>query len=577
MPTHAEVIALNPLEAPAPFWDNVYYAFNGFAAFLIAFSVLGSFVLCCLRCITAVERWEESRDEMAKKGQNKEQGAKSPKSPKAQQKSQPAKHDGNGHEEKNDKKDKKNDEIETLRETLAEARENIGVLSSPLKTWTLFISYTVTFTMSFIGQLLRSPVVWLLVVPVVSLWIAAKRSLMPELFVPPVCGETDGGSLWQVELYLKEAAWWIILGILSSVGFGTGLHSGLMFLFPHVMQVVGAAEACHTTTGLIPWYQHPCKLECSTTSGPKDDATVTMLRLWALVTVQCILWGAGTAIGELPPYYVSRAARTAGRKDSDFEKELEDARNSNDLFSRMKVWTIDFTERNGFVGVFLLAAWPNAAFDMCGMCCGYLLMPFWTFFLACACGKGLVKVNLQALFFVNLFGSGFFQVILSAVDSVNGALLSTVGKDFDLRSLAVKGRTKLVLQFESQSRFLPDKILQSSPKGLDLAAVTKLFQKFDGSEAVAARVLKEWDTDGDGTISGSELQLAASRTDGKISLSSLDPGVGEVNILKTGWELFIVGLVCYFLLQVVVQGAKLKQAEYDEAEVEKLQKKNKKK
>mmetsp|Transcript_77116 Transcript_77116/g.195773 ORF Transcript_77116/g.195773 Transcript_77116/m.195773 type:complete len:127 (+) Transcript_77116:13-393(+) len=59
MPTHAEVIAQNPLEAPAPFWDNVFYAFNGLAAFLIFSTVLGAFVLCCLGAITRLERLED--------------------------------------------------------------------------------------------------------------------------------------------------------------------------------------------------------------------------------------------------------------------------------------------------------------------------------------------------------------------------------------------------------------------------------------------------------------------------------------------------------------------------------------
>ena len=61
MPSHAEVIAENPLEAPAPFWDNVYYAFNGFAAFLIAATVLGTFVCSCIALIERVERWEDRR------------------------------------------------------------------------------------------------------------------------------------------------------------------------------------------------------------------------------------------------------------------------------------------------------------------------------------------------------------------------------------------------------------------------------------------------------------------------------------------------------------------------------------
>merc|ERR1712241_447294 len=145
------------------------------------------------------------------------------------------------------------------------------------------------------------------------------------------------------------------------------------------------------------------------------------------MALQCVLWGIGTAVGELPPYLVSKAARQGGKKDSEYEAEMEEARKSSDAFSRMKIWTIDFTQKHGFVGVFLLASWPNAAFDMCGMCCGYVLMPFWTFFIACCLGKGVVKVNLQAFFFVNLFGSRAFKVMLSGLDSVNTVLQGIFG------------------------------------------------------------------------------------------------------------------------------------------------------
>ena len=41
---------------------------------------------------------------------------------------------------------------------------------------------------------------------------------------------------------------------------------------------------------------------------------------------------------------------------------------------------IDILKRNGFWGLVALSAWPNAAFDLCGICCGQFLMPFWTFF-----------------------------------------------------------------------------------------------------------------------------------------------------------------------------------------------------
>mmetsp|Transcript_9060 Transcript_9060/g.21182 ORF Transcript_9060/g.21182 Transcript_9060/m.21182 type:complete len:90 (+) Transcript_9060:93-362(+) len=73
MPTHEEVIAENPLEAPAPFWDNVYYALNGFAAFLIMASALGGFVCCCVALIDRVERYEE---ELAERGSSAAEQAK---------------------------------------------------------------------------------------------------------------------------------------------------------------------------------------------------------------------------------------------------------------------------------------------------------------------------------------------------------------------------------------------------------------------------------------------------------------------------------------------------------------------
>lgn len=76
--------------------------------------------------------------------------------------------------------------------------------------------------------------------------------------------------------------------------------------------------------------------------------------------------------GELPPYFITRAAKRAGKRASDFENELAEARAGNDLVSKLKVWTIDFTDKHGFVGILALASWPNAAFDMCGMACGWL-------------------------------------------------------------------------------------------------------------------------------------------------------------------------------------------------------------
>jgi vacuole membrane protein 1 len=46
---------------------------------------------------------------------------------------------------------------------------------------------------------------------------------------------------------VEYVVWWTGLGILSSIGFGTGFQSGLLFLFPHIAKVCLAAQACRST------------------------------------------------------------------------------------------------------------------------------------------------------------------------------------------------------------------------------------------------------------------------------------------------------------------------------------------
>lgn len=467
--------------------------------------------------------------------------------------------------------------MENLRSKLAEERQNIKLTAAPITTVRLFTISAAEFLIYGLRKVLTSMYTWLLALPLLAGYFYLKLVYAPELFEAPVCGVKQGAPLWQFELAIYEASWWIILGVLSSVGFGTGLHSGMMFLFPHVLQVVTAAESCGTTEGLIAWYQHPCKLDCSTTSGPDD--TVTFFNLWCKVTIPCMLWGFGTAVGELPPYLVSKAARQSGSTDEEFAKEMEDAKSKTDVFNRMKLWTVNFTEQHGFLGIFLLASWPNAAFDMCGMCCGYLLMPFWTFFIATALGKGLVKVNGQAVVFVNLFGSAAFEVLLKGFDSMNSLIEAMLGKDLQLRAVISNLRAKLLAKFHQHNRMHPEQLFHNDDDNrLEFHEICKLYdtEEEEKKKEIAFRVLQEWDKNGDQALCVAEVKNAASVTDGKISLSSLDPGA-PTSFLKVCWELFVAALILYFLVSIMNQMAQSKQAEYDEARVEELKKKSKKK
>lgn len=113
------------------------------------------------------------------------------------------------------------------------------------------------------------------------------------------------------------------------------------------------------------------------------------------------LWGAGTAMGEIPPYLTAYTAKACGNDDDDLA-EMEDLHaqdtgvlTKHDPVTATKIWMIRFMKHWGMMGVFLMSAWPNAMFDLCGICCGCFLMPFWNFFLACFAGKALVKAPIQ--------------------------------------------------------------------------------------------------------------------------------------------------------------------------------------
>lgn len=133
-------------------------------------------------------------------------------------------------------------------------------------------------------------------------------------------------------------------------------------------------------------------------------------------------------------YALSRAAKIAGETNEEMDEIMDlqtKEASTYDIMNRMKKWMIDFLQNHGFWGVLLMSAWPNMAFDLCGICCGHFLMPFWTFFSATFIGKGLIKAPLQAVFFVTIFTDYHLAQLVRMVDLVTpkewkvGPLLSS--------------------------------------------------------------------------------------------------------------------------------------------------------
>lgn len=156
------------------------------------------------------------------------------------------------------------------------------------------------------------------------------------------------------------------------------------------------------------------------------------------VRLEAFMWGAGTALGELPPYFISRAHRLSGDTDDDDEimeelEELEElvpefeqpgvskaaagavrTKRKLSLAQNVKASMIFFMKRMGFFGILACASIPNPLFDLAGIICGYSLIGFWTFFGATLLGKAVIKMHIQKLVVIIVFNETYVQTLLDA-------------------------------------------------------------------------------------------------------------------------------------------------------------------
>jgi len=207
------------------------------------------------------------------------------------------------------------------------------------------------------------------------------------------------------------------------------MHSGILFLFPFIGQVCMVAATCHSldfdTFG-------DNQFHCLIKHDDIQHSTVTFWGLFFKVFWPCFLWGAGTAIGEIPPYAVSLAAVRAGKQDefAEIQQELTESGKSLSIFDRMKLWMINFLEKYGFWAVLAFAAWPNMAFDMCGIACGHFEMSFWTFFGATFIGKAIIKINMQSMFFITMFNEKSLNKFIDYMEHFGLETVSSAATEF---------------------------------------------------------------------------------------------------------------------------------------------------
>uniref|UniRef100_A0A672ZG03 Vacuole membrane protein 1 n=1 Tax=Sphaeramia orbicularis TaxID=375764 RepID=A0A672ZG03_9TELE len=251
-------------------------------------------------------------------------------------------------------------------------------------------------------------------------------------------------------------AYWVGLGILSSVGLGTGLHTFLLYLGPHIASVTLAAYECGSVD--FPEPPYPDQIVCPQQEAPVSNAEAEWVEvagaggaagsgtlqgaisLWTIVSkvrLEACMWGAGTAIGELPPYFMARAARLSGADPEDedyqkFEELLDQAESSQDFATRAKVGVQKLIQKVGFFGILACASIPNPLFDLAGITCGHFLVPFWTFFGATLIGKAVIKMHIQKLFVIVTFSRHIVEQMVTLIGAVPllGAALQKPFRDY---------------------------------------------------------------------------------------------------------------------------------------------------
>ncbi|XP_012266884.2 vacuole membrane protein 1 isoform X2 [Athalia rosae] len=317
--------------------------------------------------------------------------------------------------------------------------DSLTLWHHPIKTLNFFLQELLINIISLTRNTLRyRKTVWSLVM-VSGLFLLSSRVAGPQ---QELIKSWEANIVWWF--------YWVGLGVLSSVGLGTGLHTFVLYLGPHIASVTMAAYECGGLN--FPEPPYPDQIVCPSTIDPAWTASV--LNIMRKVRVEAMLWGAGTALGELPPYFMARAARLSRQGDKDCDQgqdqeelkelealeALENGEKCVSLAMRAKLAMKHFVQKAGFLGILACASIPNPLFDLAGLTCGHYLIPFWTFFGATLVGKAVVKMHIQQLAVIVAFNEELLDKVIALL-----AVIPVIGPKFQepLKRYLVEQKRKL--------------------------------------------------------------------------------------------------------------------------------------
>ncbi|GAA5807674.1 hypothetical protein MFLAVUS_001045 [Mucor flavus] len=155
--------------------------------------------------------------------------------------------------------------------------------------------------------------------------------------------------------------------------------------------------------------------------GPPDDTRPTKFSVGGVCSRgqqfkwESFAWGAGTAFGELPPYFIARALAETEEKIKEFALMSDD--DEPTLKTKLLQSVFATIQRLGFFGILLFASVPNPLFDLAGITCGHFKVPFSRFFGATFIGKACVKATIQSLLVILVFSHDTLYRLLDFIKS----------------------------------------------------------------------------------------------------------------------------------------------------------------
>ncbi|KAK1282344.1 hypothetical protein QJS10_CPB22g01315 [Acorus calamus] len=376
--------------------------------------------------------------------------------------------------------------IRELREKHRLDLENLTLTTQPLKTLHLFTLATSLYLKRSLVYILSKgcPLMLLCILLVACGFVLMsidgphmqlKYAIRIDFLKLPV---TLFHHVEEITRYFTFGLWWVALGVASSIGLGSGLHTFVLYLGPHIALFTIKATQCGRVDlksapyDTIQMKSAPSWLgkDCSRfgppvfQSMPGSLVRVPLMSILWNVQLEAVLWGFGTALGELPPYFISRAERLKGAtKSLVFKIHLKCVQSGIHLaklvmrvgyrmggtYGRFEVveYYMLLGHLAGVLSYLLVVAGdrglsgtednkvPNPLFDLAGIMCGQFGIPFWKFFLATLIGKAIIKTHLQTTFVIALCNNLILQWlenelfwVLGLVPGVSSVMPTVIAK-----------------------------------------------------------------------------------------------------------------------------------------------------